>query len=138
MPQHVGSDSFQPSSQFLQRLAACDVPLTLCLDPQLLCGRLSQPLHRSLGNPLGDAYSHWLPFRRHRDSDQQPLPFLVTADGRQSFWTTNNVKIAAQQALGISMEWNTTRFPRLPASHGDRPTSQIQITQLQVTGFLHA
>lgn len=135
--QHVGSHCFQLTGQVLQELVAFDVLLTLGLGSQLLCSRLSQLLHCSLSNPLGDAYSHWLPFHRHRDANQQPLSFLVAPNGRQSFGTTNTLKVTAQQALSISMEWNTTRFSRLSTSYRDCSTPQIEITQLQVTGFLH-
>jgi len=53
--QHMGGDAFQPSRKILQRLAVCDVPLTLCLGTQLLRCQLSQLLNRSLRDSLADA-----------------------------------------------------------------------------------
>ena len=91
MTQNVWGRPFQLSCQILEFFAAFDVSLTLGFCTQVLCCGLSQLLYSSLGDPLGDSYPHWLPFCRHRDANQQPLPFLVTADGRQSFWTTNNL-----------------------------------------------
>src|SRR6266567_1492840 len=135
--QHVGSHCFQPSGQVLQILAACDVSLTLGLRTQLLCGKLPQLLYSSLGDPLGDAYSRRLSFYRHYDANQQPFPFLVTPNGRQPFWTANTLKVAAQETPRVWVERDSTRFSSLATTHRDCTTSQIQITQLQVTGFLH-
>jgi hypothetical protein len=106
--QHMGGDRFQPSRQILEILAACDIPLQLRLSTQLLVRTLPQLLHPALCDPLGDSYLDRLPFRCHSDSDQKPLLFLVTADGRQSCWATNALKITAEVPLRIGMKRNAT------------------------------
>jgi hypothetical protein len=95
-------------------------------------------LHHSLSHPLADAYPRWLPFRRYHHPNEEQLSLLVTADGRHPFWTPNELKVAAEQTLGIRMQWHPTGFACLPTSDRDRPASQVQITHLQITGFLDA
>src|SRR5947209_12411812 len=107
---HMRGDIFQPPRQVYERLAACDVSLTLYLSAQVLCGASPKLSHRSLRHPLRDSYPDGLPFRRHRNSDQKPFSLLVTTKSRQSLWAAHELKIAAQQTRSIKMQRNTTRF----------------------------
>ncbi len=136
MAQHMGGDGFQPPGQVHERRTACDISLTLCLSAQLLCCALPQLLHCSLRDPLSDSHLYWLPFRRYSDANQKPLPFLVTADGRQSVWAANALKIAAQQTLRVRMKRKAARFPCLAAPDRNRSPSEVEITELQVTHLL--
>jgi hypothetical protein len=49
---HMRGDIFQPPRQVYERLAACDVSLTLYLSAQVLCGASPKLSHRSLRHPL--------------------------------------------------------------------------------------
>jgi hypothetical protein len=135
--QHMRGDIFQPPRQVYERLAACDVSLTLCLSAQVLCGASPKLSHRSLRHPLRDSYPGGLPFRRHRNSDQKPFSLLVTTKSRQSLWAAHALKIAAQQTRCIKMQRNTTRFACLATAHRQRATLQIKITQLHIADLLH-
>jgi hypothetical protein len=86
---------------------------------------------------LSDSYLDRLPFHRHSDSDQEQLPFLVTADGRQSFWATNALNIMAQETLGIWVKRNATRFACLTTAYRNGTTSYVEITKLQIARLLH-
>jgi hypothetical protein len=90
-----------------------------------------------LGDPLGNAYPRWLAFRRHRDSRQYPLAFLIAPHGRQTFRTTNHLKVAAEKSLCIGVKWNATSFARLATAYRNGATFYIKVSQLQIAGLLH-
>ena len=123
---HMRGDIFQPPRQVYERLAACDVSLTLYLSAQVLCGASPKLSHRSLRHPLRDSYPGGLPFRRHRNSDQKPFSLLVTTKSRQSLWAAHTLKIAAQQTRSIKMQRNTTRFACLA---GKYPTKWVNLAR---------
>src|SRR5207248_1083486 len=134
--QHMRGDSFQPPRQVYERLAACDVSLTLCLSAQVLCGASPKLSHRSLRHPLRDSYPGGLPYRRHRNSDQKPFSLLVTTKSRQSLWAAHALTIAAQQTRCIKMQRNTTRFACLATTHRQSAPLQIKITQLHIADLM--
>ena len=134
---HMRGDIFQPPRQVYERLAACDVSLTLYLSAQVLCGASPKLSHRSLRHPLRDSYPGGLPFRRHRNSDQKQFSLLVTTKSRQSLWAAHTLKVAAQQTRSIKMQRNTTRFACEEKPMGN-VMQQWKVFSLPLLGFVLA